>query len=83
MITGDAKRLRPERPYVGRVLKTARERPLVRIFAGALAAASLWAAWQGPLDESKLALIINWTELVGGAALAIAAFGFRMPTGRA
>lgn len=82
MITRDTKGLRPERPYIGLVQKTGRERPLVRIIAGALAAASLWAAWQGPLDESKLALVINWTELVGGAALALAAFGFRMPTGR-
>ena len=59
-----------------------RERPVVRSIAAVLAAASLWAAFQGPLDGSKLALAVNWAEVVVGIVLALVAIGVRLPTRR-
>lgn len=52
-----------------------RERGFVRAIAALLAAGSLWAAAQGPLDGSFLALLFNWATLLVGVLLAAVALG--------
>ena len=58
---------------------TTREKPLVRAVAAMLSVASFWGAFQGPLDDSRLALALNVAELMVGVALALAALGLWKP----
>lgn len=52
----------------------------VRVVAGGLAILSGWAAQNGPLDGSRLALLLNWGQVVVALVLGLTAIGWRLHT---